>query len=894
MSTPGPTRIVLIRSGRYDLAEITLGNSVHLVGHNNVGKTSAIATLQFLYIANFNEMHFSRPWEESVRYYFQSDRSYILFETMTGDGRYVTFGLRGRGQLGGYQVDRFAYMGRYDREDFLLDDNRVRTFEEVKSRIVSDRFFKLLEPSDIRAAVVGESKTPEINMGIVPLKDSSRYGDFVYLFKNLLRLSRLSQQDIKDTLLTVYKKAIRHASEVDLSREYGDIYTALQAEKDKLHNLKQIAPTISRLKELKNQREQARRDLPSMYAELVTQKARRQTELQESLDKTKGRIQEIESAIEGMSDRLTSLQMESQKLSGESALVEQWLNEFNETAQEVANFLPDLEAQTRQNLAREIEELSRQIYTAGDPEELIRKIDALTTELQRKSEQRDKYHSLFGTRLQKHASVETLTNLSKIFNPALLRIPVEEGGITINDEKALKAALIEAESHLDTDKWACAGVTVPLSLVKATPLADTEALNAEIRDTEQRLEETKQAHQIAVNMAALKEQRSTLQNNLTEAEKRQAHYNAHQKKLPELPQKTAQLKSLNSSLAEIQQAHKKLVEENGENIASQLRLNTNLAGIREEQSTLDKIRPPAPQPDWPAGAVDPDWPADVSSLSKLYTETYNGYQGIEATMADQLRQAEGQYTDGFNGIGMTEKIDAAIEILESMKDQEKAYSTHLSNVIKSMQATFQRLFEALQGLRDSADSFNKQIGRVSISNLRQLSLEIIEHTQFTKSYRAIVDMQKADLFSDLAETEMAIKEIYEVIRQRPTIKLSDWFGVRFVIETADGTQKRYDDLSVIESNGTTMAIKTLVNMVLIRALMKDRRAYRIPFYIDEATQVDTPNLKEVVSLANEMGFCPVLASTAPVSVAEYLNMVEITADQRAIIDPRRCIHRQAL
>lgn len=894
MSTPGPTRIILIRSGRYDLAEITLGNSVHLVGHNNVGKTSAIATLQFLYIASFKEMHFSRPWEESVRYYFQSDRSYILFETMTGDGRYVTFGLRGRGQLGGYQVDRFAYTGRYAREDFILDDNRVRSFEEVKSLIVSDRFFKLLEPSDIRAAVVGESKIPEINMGIVPLKDPSRYGDFVYLFKNLLRLSRLSQQDIKDTLLTVYKKTIRHATEVDLSSEYGDIYTALQAEKDKLHNLKQIAPTINRLKELKNQREQARRDLPSMYAELVSQKARRQTELQESLDKTTGRINEIESAINGMTDRLADLQTESQRLSGDAAIVGQWINEFDETAKEVSNFLPDLEAQARQNLAREIEELSRQIYTAGDPEELSRKIEALTVELQRKTEQRDKYHSLFGTRLQQHASVETLTNLGKIFNPALLRIPVEEGSITINDEKALKAALVAAESHLDNEKWAGAGVTVPLSLVAPTPLPDMEALNAEIRDTEHRLEEAKKAHQIAVNMAALKEQHRTLQGNLKEAEERQARYDAHQKKRPEHPQKTAQLKTLKNSLAEIQQSHKKLLEENGENIAIRLRLNASLVGIREEQTTLDKIRPAAPQPDWPAGAVDPDWPADVTTLFKLYTETYNGYQGIEASMADQLRQAEGQYSDGFDGIGMAEKIDAAIEILESMKDQEKAYSTHLGNVIKSMQAAFQRLFEALQGLRDAADSFNKQIGRVSISNLRQLSLDIIEHTQITKSYRAIVDMQKADLFSNLVETETAIKEIYEVIRQRPTIKLSDWFGVRFVIEAADGTQKRYDDLSVIESNGTTMAIKTLVNMVLIRALMKDRRAYRIPFYIDEATQVDTPNLKEVVSLANEMGFCPVLASTAPVSVAEYLNMVEITPDQRANIDPRRCIHRKAL
>ena len=142
MLTPGPKRIILIRAGRYDYAEVVLGQSVHLVGQNNAGKTSLIATLQMLYVANFNEMNFSRPWDETRRYYFRLDTLTILFETVTNDGRFVTVGLRGKGQLGGFQVDRFAFEGSYRKDDFIDETNRVRPFEEVKRRIVAERFLQ--------------------------------------------------------------------------------------------------------------------------------------------------------------------------------------------------------------------------------------------------------------------------------------------------------------------------------------------------------------------------------------------------------------------------------------------------------------------------------------------------------------------------------------------------------------------------------------------------------------------------------------------------------------------------------------------------------------------------------------------------------------------------------
>lgn len=894
MSTPGPTRIILIRSGRYDLAEIALGNSVHIVGDNNVGKTSAISTLQFLYIASFNEMRFSRPWEESARYYFQSDTSYVLFETLTKDGHYVTFGLSGRGQLGGYQVDRFAYDGPYNREDYLLEDNRVRQFDEVKSRIASGRFFKLLEPSDIRAAVVGESKIPEINMGIVPLKDTSRYGDFIYLFKNLLRLSDLSQRDIKDTLLTVYKKDIRHSAEVDLTREYGDTYASLHAEGEKLRTLKHVVPTIHRLKELKDKKEKSKRDLPALYAEIVSRKARRHTELQQSMEAAATRLKDIEAGELRINEELNSLRKESQQLAAEAALASDWIAKFDLLSKEIENFLPDIETSLRQNLEEEIEDLIGKTHSPGDPNALKSKKDELEAKLKSLQLLIEKQHLLFGTKLQEIAGIEATDTIAKVLNPSLLKLPVEPEAVQIRNEQDLSHAITSLTANIRNDNLSAFGVSIPLDLIKASTVSNIASLEAELAETEAEFRATTTAYETAINVAALKERLNARKAELFAATERHRRYMTWKKQQAEQKQKQLSLKNLQAESIENENAQTRLINSQSENVRLKLVSQGQINKLREEQNELDKVRPAPPDSSWPAGSVDPDWPVDIGSLSKLYTETLNQYRGIDVDLREYLREAESQYTDGFDGISPDEKIAAAIDLIDSMKDQEHAYSTHLGNVIKGMQASFQRLFEALYALREAADSFNKQIGKVSISSLRRLSLEIIENKEATKSYRAIVDMQKADLFADLTETEKAIERIYDVIRNKPVIKLSDWFGVRFVIETADGARKEYDDLSAIESNGTTMAIKTLVNMVLIRALMRDKRPYRIPFYIDEATQIDTQNLREVVSLANEMGFCPVLASTSPVSVAENLNFVQIMPNQRAIIDPRRSIQRRAL
>lgn len=896
MLTPGPKRIILIRAGRYDYAEVVLGQSAHLVGKNNAGKTSLIATLQMLYVAGFNEMSFSRPWDETRRYYFRLDTSTILFETVTSDGRFVTVGLRGKGQLGAFQVDRFAFEGAYRKEDFVDDERRVRPFDEVKKRIVADRFFKELEPSEIRLALVGELNLRQLNMGIVPLRDVGRYSDFVYLFKNLLRLTDLSQKDIKETFLTVYRHGIRNAIEVDLHREYNDAYSALMVEKAKLASVRQVALIANHLKTEQQSRIRACRDLPALYSAVVGAKARQMKALLEGIESDRKRLQDVEIAALTAKGEWQRLENENDDIVRSGLELDTWLKEFEADAIALKDYLPDMEAARRQHLGEEIDTLTASLVTAGDPVEIKARLDRKKKKLESTIEQRDKHAQLLGTHLQERLGQNVMSDLGRIFHPELLRLPLEEGGIVLSDEDALLTLLRRIHGKVVDGRLVIDGISIPLDQVasrESVRVADLATLNEEVSELASEVRKLEQDLAIANNMAEVKAKRDLLKATLLASEALHQRFLRHADAAKAVSEKRkaaeAQKKAKEANVA----ARKQLEMDGVIRERQKATINGDIQAKSTQQRQLDNLRPVPPKPSWPMGTPDPEWSEDAIELSALYTQTYAGYSQSEAEVLRILSEAELLNPDGFAGASDDEKIDAIIEAVDSLGERDTAYREHLSNVIKGMRATFQRMFEALDSLAEAADRFSRTIGNVAISNLRGLSVKIFENTEITRNYRSVVDAGAADLFSSLSDTEGAIGAIHQTIQRAPVLRLADWFGVQFVVKTADGVETVYNDLSKIESNGTTMSIKALVNIVLIRAMMRDRRPYILPFYIDEANQIDEPNLREIVALANDKGFCPIFASTVPVAAAESIYIVRMTPDSRAIIDPKSRIERKA-
>ena len=295
----GPTRLVVIRSGKYDYGEIDLTEPVHLVGPNNVGKTSLIALLQLLYVDSQTHMTFSRPLDESKRYYFPDTDSYVLFEVLTPTGFQVV-GAHGLGKVKRNDFVRFAYQGRFDVADYLDEQRRVREAAEVKLRLTKHDYIEL-QPRHLRAALTGIGDNRGVHLGLVPLDQRDQYERFRAVFQHLLRLAQIRQAELKGLLLEIYRNEFRQHS-VDLGREVAEQLQIIRTNQDKIRSLKTLQPEVERLLKAVQERDAARGPLTGLWGHLSLAAAGKKQELAWQLTTLEEREKKLGSEVIGAED----------------------------------------------------------------------------------------------------------------------------------------------------------------------------------------------------------------------------------------------------------------------------------------------------------------------------------------------------------------------------------------------------------------------------------------------------------------------------------------------------------------------------------------------------------------------------------------------------------------
>ena len=77
----GIRRFALLNTAGYSLGLFPLEQPLSVYGANNLGKSASINALQFPILARMSDMSFGKySLEQSRRFYFASDTSYILCE----------------------------------------------------------------------------------------------------------------------------------------------------------------------------------------------------------------------------------------------------------------------------------------------------------------------------------------------------------------------------------------------------------------------------------------------------------------------------------------------------------------------------------------------------------------------------------------------------------------------------------------------------------------------------------------------------------------------------------------------------------------------------------------------------------------------------------------------
>lgn len=241
-------RIGLINSGMFDTLSLNFDvKAVHLVGANNVGKTSLIAVIQFLFYPNFNEMTFIKSSGESMAFYFRPEGSYILFEVRTITGNVRTVGIYGTGEADS-RVN-FVFNGGFDLKEFLSEKSTPRPLQDVQTSFFSRDFRRFDRFERYEEALLGLHTHGEFNVPMFGLSKTN-FRLLRKLMQGLLRLDRIDAGEVQDLLVRIVERgAVK--TRFNLLQDFEQKYRHINQLRIELQEIETLKPIVARYEKVR-------------------------------------------------------------------------------------------------------------------------------------------------------------------------------------------------------------------------------------------------------------------------------------------------------------------------------------------------------------------------------------------------------------------------------------------------------------------------------------------------------------------------------------------------------------------------------------------------------------------------------------------------------------------
>lgn len=870
----GPRKLILINSGSYDYAEVELSGSLQLVGPNNTGKTTLISTLQFLYIDDRSEMRFAGySADETAEYYFPNQYSYILFECLGVRGTFV-LGWRGNSKISGGDPQRFYYEGEFLQGDFFEAGGKVREPDDVKARL-SLRHFKLLKPARHRELLLLPTKGEPDSAGLVALRQPDNFHNFRETFKNLLTLSSVTQDQMRDRLLMLAGMSENKLA-LDIRKVFGQEYDDIVRRRQELRAFKSNKDRIELLLRTCEARINLRRELMHRWSDLRSKKDAFTREHQAGIERLRGEALAESQLADKHRARIGTLRAdwgESQQKRG--GLVER-LNQLTEQEAELGDF-GDTYPQTRIiNLNREIAKLQRALDDAEQENRarVEEKIEQHGKQVEQLTKVAEHFDRALVTILREHFGDDELAPLSQLFSSELLQNPVGSDGITVRDRSGLVRVLRTIHGRIDAGVYSDGNVDIPL-----TGGPDRIAALADPSKVRQQLEEIKQAlsrlQTVLRTIIEREELEVTLRAKCAEASALSRKIFRWEKYLEEKG-KEAQLRA---DVGTIDKESEKTETEIGKLEREVIRLDksgTQLGTtVTARQTAHDRVMDRFSEckfPDYPGLATQPSEiiPEAFDLAVEVFLSQQRRNAELDEIIRSELSELERIVGSEYAGIDQDETIELFRQGVDALVDREIAVARDWEHQFQDLRATFDQVLRTLDDIRSAADKLKRSLSNTQVSNLKAMSMDLEEQRDIVDPLRMMATFEQPGLFDEGSSAEARLSALRERFVNNPLLRYTDLFNLTFTVVGEDGKTHRYHDFTQVESHGTTITIKVLFNLLVLRSLLREDAnkslLCEIPFFLDEIHSLDGVNRHAIVDMARRLGFIAITA--APSSVSE--------------------------
>jgi len=483
-----------------------------------------------------------------------------------------------------------------------------------------------------------------------------------------------------------------------------------------------------------------------------------------------------------------------------------------------------------------------------------------------------------------------------VLNPRILGVTVHENidkpgetGLVVKDEDALRQELEKLAESMRDGTLVTRGCELPLSSMAGPDLAgysDPDEIRERIRELQRAVQRGTDLLEAVRDAESLKQSLKEKRSARDEIIRRLMAYARYKEMCADAEQWRREREELSGDEARLSEQIEHMEARLSKLLLSKQEAEVRARGLESDMERLrggmSRISGMSPPAEWEPGEVE-DLPDLLEDLVKIYVREFQEEERLSGAVARGLALIEKRTYGRYPSDNESAMLERLTEELEGLDEREKAVRELWTSIAVGLRSAFKGLGRDLETLKSRVDEMNRALKKVSVSNLARLRLEVAERPEWTKRIREISRSEDMPLFADPLNTRGALEELGELLSEHPRVELSDLFDLHFEVHGVGGEVRTYHHLENIESHGTTITIKVLINLILLRGLL-GRKSARVPFYLDEVSSLDHNNLTAIVNQAESLGFTPILASPEAMAVAE--NIYFITEQEgRVVIEP---------
>lgn len=849
------TSLTILNSKVYGKAEIRFNDcdSLQLVGPNNIGKSTLIYALNFLFIIDGQKMTFSgnrRGDKDTIHHYFPNpNQSYIVFEIFKKSYYCILVKRDSEGNL-----EYYKYQSNYKEQHFVDADKRLMKFDEVQAQLASEGI-ELESFKDKREVFNFVYQRGRRNNGVVWLDDNVKSeglsNNFSKIYRYLINTKLITNKNLKEALI------------IADNRE-NEVLNFSQKNKKDIHDLRKINNEIRNLKSVKNEFDEFREvvgqynakakiisqlytafthnyehTLPSLQALLVEKtqnRAKIHTEINEDLNPRKS---DLDRKIGGKD---VEIQNEAQKL-----------NEKETELKTINSFEPEkLLNESLQNLDKQRKELESRLTMVEiqklNSKQIEFKVAGLEDQVSRYENQIKNYSNLLINKISGNKDNRKLLNallseqvkalpgeqVKKAIHKISETLKIFDGEIDISKNIVQKdfESIEEIKEKLAAIKADLKGQQQLLATVK-----DLEKSHTQLQQILSDIDGIKQKIQKIKTKPALSKAIEKLKAEITELNNQKEKFESEQKAL------SKQIAKRSNELNDINDDIKKREERIGQIQEFKRELETYGFTVEEFESSED--------------------------LDLLYNKIkLNHADRItlkinKDNLFEKLRdKLQSTFADEQDFIRYVEEEIALID------DKERSISSLLESISAQFANPAYTLLKRYDEFKEFVNNkFNHKLSQSRISDIESLTIELVDNKKLVDEVRKISQIQqiKGQLMFEFDHSEN-LKVLDAYLESGKKIEFDDLFDITLHL-TRKGTTKPVDLNEQIESDGTDKMIRLMIVMNIINRLAIADDENRIVLFIDEVATIDKQNRPELVRFCREHYFIPIFA--APDAVAGF-------------------------